>query len=95
LPGAAFCFIRAVLILLSKAKYYRMELAAGNGALVESLIFTIVVVNYLLVVLTVLHIIFKSGYALTERLLWMVVIWILPVIGLSAYWFFWRRKESR
>ncbi len=72
-----------------------MELAAGNGALVESLIFTIVVINYLLVVLTVLHIIFRSSYVLTERLLWMVVVWIIPVIGLSAYWFFWGRKEIR
>ncbi|WP_242926466.1 PLDc N-terminal domain-containing protein [Pontibacter vulgaris] len=71
-----------------------MELAAGNGAFVESLIFTLVVVNYLLVVLTVVHIIFRSSYVLTERLLWMVVVWVIPVIGFSAYWFFWRRKGN-
>jgi hypothetical protein len=44
------------------------------------------------VVLSLLHLIFKTNYNLTERLLWMVVLWVVPVFGLLAYWVYWNRK---
>lgn len=54
----------------------------------------LVVAHYLLVVLSLLHLIFKTDYTLTERLLWMVVLWVVPVFGLLAYWVFWKRRAS-
>lgn len=57
-----------------------------------SLILFLVVAHYALVVLSLLHLIFKTNYTLTERLLWMVVLWVVPVFGLLAYWVFWQRR---
>jgi hypothetical protein len=57
-----------------------------------SIIIILVVAHYLLVVLSLLHLIFKTDYALTDRLLWMVVLWVVPVFGLLAYWVFWQRR---
>jgi glucan phosphoethanolaminetransferase (alkaline phosphatase superfamily) len=49
---------------------------------------------YILVVLSILHLIFRTNYTLTERLLWMVVLWVVPVLGLLAYWLFWSRRSK-
>ena len=54
----------------------------------------LVVAYYILVVLSLLHLIFKTNYNLTERLLWMVVLWVVPVFGLLAYWVFWSRRAK-
>ncbi|MBX0333877.1 PLDc N-terminal domain-containing protein [Pontibacter sp. HSC-14F20] len=54
----------------------------------------VVVAYYILVVLSLLHLIFRTNYSLTERLLWMVVLWVVPVFGLLAYWVFWKRRAS-
>jgi hypothetical protein len=56
-------------------------------------IFILVALYYTGVVLTIVHLIFKTDYVLTERLLWMVVLWVVPVIGLLAYWIFWSRRK--
>ena len=53
----------------------------------------LVSLNYIGVVLSIVHLIFKTDYNLTERLLWMVVLWVVPVLGLLAYWVFWRRRQ--
>jgi glucan phosphoethanolaminetransferase (alkaline phosphatase superfamily) len=52
----------------------------------------LVSLNYIGVVLSIVHLIFKTDYNLMERLLWMVVLWVVPVLGLLAYWVFWRRR---
>ncbi|PKV66979.1 PLDc N-terminal domain-containing protein [Pontibacter ramchanderi] len=57
-----------------------------------SLMVLLVVIHYVLVVLSLLHLIFRTNYTLTERLLWMVVLWVVPVFGLLAYWVFWKRR---
>jgi hypothetical protein len=66
----------------------------GNDPFFGS-IMLLVVAYYILVVLSLLHLIFKTDYNLTERLLWMVVLWVVPVFGLLAYWVFWKRRSSR
>lgn len=63
----------------------------GNEPFIGS-IFLLVVAYYVLVVLSLLHLIFKTNYNLTERLLWMVVLWVVPFFGLLAYWVFWKRR---
>ncbi|EJF11790.1 MULTISPECIES: PLDc N-terminal domain-containing protein [Pontibacter] len=65
----------------------------GNDPFFGS-IFLLVAAYYILVVLSLLHLIFKTNYNLTERLLWMVVLWVVPVFGLLAYWVFWKRREK-
>ena len=57
-------------------------------------IMLLIVAHYLLVVLSLLHLIFRTNYTLTERLLWMVVLWVVPVFGLLAYWVFWSRRNK-
>ena len=57
------------------------------------LIFVLVTLYYVLVALSLVHLIFKTDYNLTERLLWMVVLWVVPVLGLLAYWVFWKRRQ--
>lgn len=64
-----------------------------NQYFLESLYF-LVVAHYILVFLSLLHLIFKTDYNLTERLLWMVVLWVVPVFGLLAYWVFWNRRNQ-
>lgn len=65
----------------------------GNEPVISSILL-LVVVHYTLVVFTLLHLIFKTDYNLTERLLWMVVLWVIPVFGLLAYWVYWMRREK-
>lgn len=59
-----------------------------------SVIMLLVSAYYILVVLSIVHLIFKTDYTLTERLLWMVVLWVVPVLGLLAYWFFWQKRTK-
>lgn len=65
----------------------------GNDPFFGS-IMLLVVAYYILVVLSLLHLIFKTDYTLTERLLWMVVLWVVPLFGLIAYWVFWKKRAS-
>lgn len=58
-----------------------------------NIIFILVALYYTGVVLSIVHLIFKTDYVLTERLLWMVVLWVVPVLGLLAYWVFWNRRK--
>ena len=58
-----------------------------------NLIFILVSLYHTGVALTIVHLIFKTDYALNERLLWMVVLWVVPVLGLLAYWFLWSRRK--
>lgn len=67
-----------------------MELLARHPA-----IFLLVSLNYLLVVIALLHLVFKSNYTLNQRLLWMVVLWLVPALGIAAYWLVWYRREGR
>ncbi|MCC9136511.1 PLDc N-terminal domain-containing protein [Pontibacter silvestris] len=57
-------------------------------------LFVAVLLNYLMVVYSLYHLIFKTNYTLNERLTWMVVLWIIPVLGPFAYWFFWDRRKA-
>ncbi|MDX5420894.1 MAG: PLDc N-terminal domain-containing protein [Hymenobacteraceae bacterium] len=66
-----------------------MELLSQNP-----LIFLLVTLNYLLVAVTLVHLIFKTDYTLTGRLVWMVVLWVIPVVGLVAYWVTWNRRDG-
>jgi hypothetical protein len=58
----------------------------------QETILLLITAYYILVVLSLLHLIFKTDYNLTERLLWMVVLWVVPVLGLLAYWVYWSRR---
>ena len=53
----------------------------------------LIVANYLVVLLSIYHLIFKTTYTLPQRLNWMVLLWILPVIGPAAYWYFWAKRN--
>ncbi|WP_018476603.1 PLDc N-terminal domain-containing protein [Pontibacter roseus] len=66
-----------------------MDLAAVNSA-----IFILVTLYYIGVALSIVHLIFKTDYNLTERLLWMVLLWVVPLLGLPAYWVFWKRRQA-
>lgn len=52
------------------------------------LIFLLVALNYALVVVSLVHLIFRTHYTVTQRLIWMVVLWLVPVLGSAAYWLF-------
>jgi hypothetical protein len=54
----------------------------------------LVIANYLLVVLSIYHLIFKTTYTLTQRLNWMVLLWILPILGPAIYWYFWSNRKE-
>ncbi|WP_347157377.1 PLDc N-terminal domain-containing protein [Pontibacter chitinilyticus] len=56
-------------------------------------LFWVVVLNYLLVVYCLYHLIFRSNYTLNQRLLWMVALWLVPVLGPVAYFFLRRGRE--
>ncbi|MHC2990923.1 hypothetical protein OB13_04745 [Pontibacter sp. HJ8] len=64
-------------------------------AAVQSAIIILVSLYYIGVVLSIAHLIFKTDYNLTERLLWMMVLWVVPLLGLPAYWLFWKRRSSK
>ncbi|WP_187264033.1 PLDc N-terminal domain-containing protein [Pontibacter beigongshangensis] len=51
----------------------------------------LILLNYLLVVFSLFHLIFKTDYTLWDRLLWMVLLWVLPIVGPVGYWFYWKR----
>ncbi|WP_299826322.1 hypothetical protein [uncultured Pontibacter sp.] len=53
----------------------------------------LILANYLLVFLSIFHLILKTDYTLTQRLNWMVLLWILPVLGLITYWYYWRSRK--
>ena len=66
----------------------RFEILLGSGFL------TIIATYYVLVLLSLLHLIFKTDYTLTERLLWMLVLWLVPIIGAIAYWVMWNKRKK-
>lgn len=53
----------------------------------------LILANYLLVVFSIFHLVFKTHYTLVKRLNWMLLLWIVPVLGPLAYWYTWSRKE--
>ncbi len=55
-------------------------------------IFWFIVFNYTLVFISLYHLIFRSDYNLNKRLLWMVLLWVVPVLGSAIYWLAWRRQ---
>ncbi|ARS36796.1 hypothetical protein [Pontibacter actiniarum] len=67
-----------------------MELLARHPA-----IFLLVSLNYLLVIVALIHLIFKSNYHLGQRLIWMAILWLIPALGVATYWLVWYRKEGR
>ncbi|MFD1186305.1 PLDc N-terminal domain-containing protein [Pontibacter rugosus] len=67
-----------------------MELLARYPA-----IFLLVTLNYLLVIIALIHLIFKSDYPVGSRLIWMVILWLIPALGVATYWLVWYRKERR
>ena len=70
-----------------------MELVTpGLSPLAYSTIVTLLIVYYAGALVSLIHLIFKSDYNLTERLLWMLALWLLPIVGLIAYWVFWKRR---
>ncbi len=54
----------------------------------------LIALNYALVVVSLVHLIFRTRYTVTQRLAWMVALWIIPLLGPAAYWFF-RFRQSR
>jgi len=49
-------------------------------------VFFLLALNYTLVVVSLVHLIFWTRYTLGQRLTWMVALWVLPVLGPTAYW---------
>ncbi|MFD3001308.1 PLDc N-terminal domain-containing protein [Pontibacter toksunensis] len=49
-------------------------------------IFLLVAFNYALVIVSLVHLIFRSRYTVNQRLIWMVVLWLVPVLGPLSYW---------
>lgn len=56
-------------------------------------IFWLIVFNYTLVFLSLYHLIFRSHYNVNKRLLWMVALWLVPVLGSAVYWLAWQRRQ--
>lgn len=52
-----------------------------------------IALNYALVIVSLVHLIFRTQYTVTQRLAWMVALWVLPVLGPAAYWIYWFRKK--
>jgi hypothetical protein len=72
-----------------------MELISfGSSSLVQSIVITLLIVYYAGALISLIHLIFKTNYNLTERLLWMLVLWVVPILGLIFYWVNWRRRKS-
>lgn len=57
------------------------------------LITFLIALNYALVAVSLVHLVFRTNYTVGQRLNWVVVLWILPVLGLAAYWLFRLRKN--
>lgn len=58
----------------------------------SSVIFLLVALNYTVVAVSLVHLIFWTHYTLYQRLAWMAALWLLPVLGPSAYWLAWHRR---
>lgn len=58
-----------------------------------TLIVILICIYYLCVVVSLVHLIFKTHYDLTNRLLWMVVLWVVPLFGPLAYWISWKKQR--
>ncbi|WP_299760391.1 PLDc N-terminal domain-containing protein [uncultured Pontibacter sp.] len=67
-----------------------MELFARNPE-----IFLLVTLNYLLVAIALIHLIFKSDYPVGSRLIWVAILWVVPVLGIAAYWLVWYRRQGK
>ncbi|MCJ8167202.1 PLDc N-terminal domain-containing protein [Pontibacter sp. E15-1] len=52
----------------------------------------LIALNYALVIVSLVHLIFRTHYTVGQRLTWMVVLWIVPVLGSAAYWYTRYRK---
>ncbi|PRY10878.1 phospholipase D-like protein [Pontibacter ummariensis] len=52
----------------------------------QAIIFLLVALNYTLVVVSLVHLILRTRYTLVQRLVWMVVLWLVPVLGIVGYW---------
>jgi hypothetical protein len=61
----------------------------------NSVIFLLVALNYTLVAVSLVHLIFWTHYNVYQRLAWMVALWLVPVLGPAAYWLVWHRSKSR
>ena len=71
-----------------------MELVTpGISNFAYSVIFTLTIIYYAGAFISLLHLIFKTNYNLTERLLWMLVLWLVPILGLVFYWVNWKRRN--
>ncbi|MCC9166431.1 PLDc N-terminal domain-containing protein [Pontibacter harenae] len=64
------------------------SLFGGSGLL------AVVAVYYTLVLVSLVHLIFKTNYNLKERLLWMLVLWLVPIIGAIVYWVMWNKRSA-
>ena len=53
----------------------------------------LIALNYALVAVSLVHLIFRTHYTVGQRLTWVVVLWVLPVLGPAAYWLFWLRRN--
>lgn len=67
----------------------------GLSPLAYSIIVTLLIIYYAGALVSLIHLIFKSDYNLKERLLWMLALWLLPIVGLIAYWVFWKRRTNQ
>ncbi|WP_242921266.1 PLDc N-terminal domain-containing protein [Pontibacter liquoris] len=56
-------------------------------------VFWLIILNYVFVVYSLHHLVFKSHYNLNQRLTWMAVLWIVPIVGPAIYWFAWNRRS--
>lgn len=73
-----------------------MELVSpGIDNLTYSIIVTLLIVYYVGALVSLVHLIFKTNYNLTERLLWMLVLWVIPILGLVFYWVSWRKRKNK
>ncbi|MEJ8757751.1 PLDc N-terminal domain-containing protein [Pontibacter sp. H259] len=65
----------------------------GVSNFTYSLIITLMIIYYAGALVSLIHLIFKTDYNLKERLLWMLVLWLVPILGLVFYWVNWRRRK--
>ncbi|MBC5774370.1 PLDc N-terminal domain-containing protein [Pontibacter sp. KCTC 32443] len=71
-----------------------MELISfGSSNFTYSLIITLMIIYYAGALVSLIHLIFKTDYDLKERLLWMLVLWLIPILGLIFYWVSWRKRK--
>ena len=68
-------------------------ITSGHSSLIQSIVLTVLGVYYVAVLVSLFHLILKTNYTLTERLLWMLVLWLVPILGAAAYWVIWNRRD--